>query len=137
VLSTFLSGPVAIIATTGAMLGGIFVEFMGKLAMGETYGGGPFESFVRLLTQQNVVEEMEPSMRTTVVQSADVVAQGFLWVFSTILPALGDFSFSGYVAYGYDVSGNTLGTCVFRALAFLVPVFLAGCFFLRTREVAR
>jgi len=137
VLSTFLSGPVAIIATAGAVLGGFFVDFMGKLALGETYGGGPFESFVRLLTQQNVVSEMEPSMRTTVVQSADVVAQGFLWVFSTILPALKDFSFSSYVAYGYDISGTTLGMCVFRALAFLVPVFLAGCFFLRTREVAR
>jgi hypothetical protein len=137
VFSTFLSGPVAIVATAGALLGGIFVEFMGKLAVGETYGGGPFESFVRLLTQQNVVEEMAPGMRTTVVQSADVVARGFLWVTSTVLPGLKDYSFARHVAYGYDVSGTTLGMCVFQALAFLVPVFLAGCFFLRTREVAR
>jgi hypothetical protein len=137
VLSTFLSGPVAILATSGVIVGGFFVEFMRKLALGETYGGGLFESGVRMLTQQNVVEAMEPSMRTTVVQSADVVARPFLWIFSTILPAFKEFSFSSHVAYGYDVSGNTLGMCAFRALAFLVPVFLAGCFFLRTREVAR
>jgi len=137
VLSTFLSGPIAMIATAGVMLGGFFVDFMGKLAAGETYGGGPFESFVRLLTQQNMIEDMEPGMRTTVVQSADVVAQGFLWVMSAILPAFKDFSFSRHVAYGYDVSGTTLSICVVRALAFLVPAFLAGCFFLRTREVAR
>jgi len=137
VFSTFLSGPVAILATAGAMLGGFFVDFMGKLAAGETYGGGPVESFVRLLTQQNVVSEAPPGMRTTVVQGADVVAQVFLWVASMILPALKDFSFARHVAYGYDVSGTTLGICVFQALAFLVPVFLAGCLFLKTREVAR
>jgi hypothetical protein len=30
-----------------------------------------------------------------------------------------------------------LSTCAVQALAFLVPVFLVGCFFLKTREVAR
>jgi len=137
VFSTFLSGPIAILATAGTMLGGFFTQFMGKLAAGETYGGGPAESFVRLLTQQNVVEEMEESVRTTVVQSFDVVAQAVLWVFATILPAFGQFSFSSYVANGYDVAGTTLSMRLVQALAFLVPVFLAGCFLLKTREVAR
>ncbi len=137
VLSSFLSAPIAIVATAGVLVGGFFTDFMSRLAVGDTYGGGPVESFVRLLTQQNVVEEMEQGMRTTVVQSIDLVAQGFLWVASAMLPAFQEFNFARYVAYGYDVSGTTLSIALLRMLAFLLPVFLAGCFLLKTREVAR
>ena len=47
--STFSSGPVALMTTLGALIGGFFHEFMFKLATGQTYGGGPAESFIRML----------------------------------------------------------------------------------------
>ncbi len=68
--STFLSGPVAMLATLGALLGGFFNDFMLRLGTGQTYGGGPFESIIRLLTQQNVTSEMEPGLRTDVAPDA-------------------------------------------------------------------
>ena len=74
--STFLSGPVAMLATLGALLGGFFNDFMFRLATGQTYGGGPFESLIRLLTQQNVTAEMEPGLRTTVAQTLDQAGRG-------------------------------------------------------------
>ena len=35
---------------------------MQRLALGKTYGGGPSESLIRLLNQQNVVSELNPGL---------------------------------------------------------------------------
>lgn len=135
--STFLSGPVAMLATLGALLGGFFNGFMFRLATGQTYGGGPFESVIRILTQQNVTSEMEPGLRTTVAQAADQVAKGFLWVMSNILPDFGHFSFAEFVASGFNISGDTLLTFTCRAFAFVVPVFIAAFLCLKNREIGK
>ena len=135
--STFLSGPVAIMATMGALVGGFFNEFMYRLATQQTYGGGPFESFRRLLTQQNVTSEMEPGVQTTVVKALDQPAELGLRLISTMLPDFGRFSFSEYVASGFNIPGDTMLTYTCRAFAFLLPVFVAGYLCLKNREVAR
>ncbi len=135
--STFLSGPVAVMATLGALLGGLFSQFMARLATGEVIGGGPFEAFIRLVTQQNLVSEMEPGLRTTVAQMLDVVMGYGLWAAAAVLPDFGSFSFADYVAYGFDISPVLMLQCAFRVLAFLLPVFVAAYFFLKMREVAK
>ena len=135
--STFLSGPVAMLATLGALLGGLFNDFMYRLATQQTYGGGPFESFVRILTQQNVTSEMEPGLRTTVVQALDKPAELALWVISQVLPEFGRFSFAEFVASGFNISGDTILVFTCRAFAFVLPVFVAGYLCLRNREVAK
>ena len=104
--STFLSGPVAVLATLGALAGGFFSDFMFRLATGQTYGGGPFESLIRLVTQQAITGDMEPGLATTVAQTLDQAANHLLRVMSTILPDFGRFSFADYVASGFDVSGR-------------------------------
>ena len=135
--STYLSGPVAMIATLGALVGGFFSEFMTKLARGEVEGGGPIEALIRLVQQQNVVTEMNPGVGTYAAQMADGVAQYGLRVMSAILPAFGQFNYADYVAEGFDISWNLILVRSVTALAFLIPVFVAGYFFLKTREVAR
>jgi len=135
--STYLSGPVAVIATAGALVGGLFSGFMMQLARGQVVGGGPFEALVRILLQQNLISELEPGLRTTVVQMLDGVLQVGLFVAASILPAFAQFSFADYVAYGFDISGAMIFRNVCRALAFLVPLFIAAYLFLKTREVAK
>ena len=135
--STFLSGPVAMLATLGALLGGFFSDFMYRLATGQTYGGGPFESFIRMLTQQNVTSEMEPGLRTTVAKTLDQAAEVGLRVMATILPDFGHFSFAEYVASGFNISGDTLLTFTCRAFAFVLPVFVAAYLCLKNREVGK
>ena len=135
--STFLSGPVALTATLGALIGGLFNDFMTQLAHHQVIGGGPTEAVVRILKQQNVVSELDPGLGTTVVKMMDVPLEYFLRLMSSILPSFGDFSYSGFVAYGYNVELNTLLVHLLTTLAFLVPLFIAGYFFLKTREIAR
>ena len=106
--STFLSGPVALTATLGALVGGLFNDFMTQLAHHQVIGGGPFESLDRIVKQQNVVSDLDPGLGTTMVKMMDVPAEYFLRLMSSILPSFGDFSYSGFVAYGYNVDFNML-----------------------------
>jgi len=135
--STFLSGPVAILATLGALLGGFFSDFMYRLATGQTYGGGPFESIIRILTQQNVTSEMEPGLRTTVAQTLDQAAEVGLRGMASVLPDFGHFSFAEYVASGFNISGDTLLVFTCRASAFVLPVFVAAYLCLKNREIGK
>ena len=135
--STFLSGPVAMLATMGTLMGGFFNDYMYRLATGQTYGGGPVESFIRMLTQQNQTSEMEPGLRTTVAQTLDQAAELGLLVMSMILPNFGRFSFSEYVASGFNISGDTILTFTCRALAFVLPVFIVGYLCLKNREIGK
>jgi ABC-type transport system involved in multi-copper enzyme maturation permease subunit len=135
--STFLSGPVAIVATIGVLGGGLFNDFMFRLGTHKTFGGGPFESLRRLITQDNMTIEMEPGLTTTVVKVLDQPAQFGLLLLSSIMPEFGRFNFSDYVASGFNISGDTILAYACRAFAFVLPVFVAGYLCLKNREIAR
>jgi hypothetical protein len=135
--STFLSGPVAMIATLGALVGGFFNDFMLRLANQQTYGGGPFESLYRLVTQLNTTSELPQGLTATVVKTLDQPAQFGLWLLAHILPDFGRFSFSEYVASGFNIPGDTILIYTCRAFAFLLPMFVAAYLCLRNREIAR
>jgi hypothetical protein len=136
-LSTFLSAPVAILATAGVVIGGLYSSFIAELATGKTIGGGPFESFIRILTQQNMITELEPGLQANVAQFSDKLMQGLLWVVSSVLPAFEQFDLADPVAYGFDISGMIFWKCLLRAAAFFIPAMMAGYFFLKVREVAK
>lgn len=135
--STFLSGPVAMVATIGALVGGLYNPFMLKVATGEQLGGGPIESMIRLVGQQNLTVDLAPTLGVEVAQSLDVVSRLGLRVISAVLPSFGDFSYAGFVADGFNIDANAMLVRTIEAMAFFVPVFIAGYFFLKMREVAR
>jgi len=125
------------IATLGTLMGGMFRGFMVELAAHKVYGGGPIEALIRLVTQQNVTSEMEPGLRTTAAQTVDKVLESGLSVVAAMLPEFGRFDLAKFVAGGFDIPADVILSCVFQAAGFLLPVFVAGYFFLKTREVAR
>ena len=100
-------------------------------------GGGPIEAFYRLITHQNVVSPLEPGWRTDVIQSLDKVIEGMLQAVVTILPDFAAFNLDDYVADGYNVPEVVILKSACRMMAYLLPVFLVGYFFLKTREVAK
>lgn len=134
--STFLSAPVAMVATIGVLVGGLFRDFVIKLALGQTYGGGPFESLYRLVTQENVMSELEPGLGTLLLKMADVIARGFLFAVASILPPLGHFGWSDWVARGFDIPWEHVLIRTLQTFAFVVPVIVAGYFFFKVREIA-
>lgn len=135
--STFLSGPVAILATLGTLIGGMASRFMISLATGELPGGGPVEAFYRLLTQENLVSDLPEGFRSELMRMLDTALQGYLRGMTQILPAFEKFDYATWVAYGFNISGDLLATRILTMLGFVLPVFLAGYLFLKLREVAR
>ncbi len=135
--STFLSGPVAAVATGGTVLLGYFSEFVYKLATRQTYGGGFAESLIRLPTQQNVISELEPTPAVTVAKMVDDVIRQPLWAVSKLLPPMGDFGCATYVADGFNYPWQMVLANALCVLGFLLPVFVLGYLFLKTREVAK
>ncbi len=134
--STFLSGPVALIATLAACVAAFFVDFLAEVASGRLIGGGPSESLNRMMTQQNMTSELSPGLRTTALKWIDSVLEKPLAVFAAVLPDFSRFNFADYVSCGFAINGDVLLQCVARAVGFLLPVFVVGYLFLKMREVA-
>ena len=136
--STFLSGPIAMIFTVSFIILGFFRQFFVDIALGDSFGGGPIESLVRLVTQMNVVSPFDPSPAVGAMQGADAVLMKMMEAVSYILP---DFStFLGrvnYVAEGFSIPTDAMLRDLTVCLAYVIGMTIAGYFCLRTREVAR
>ena len=135
--STFLSGAVAMMATLAALVLGFCAQFVFDVAKGAVQGGGPIESFIRILKQQNVTTQLEPGLATSVVKSVDEVFMTFMTAVTSLLPNFSKFSSVNYLAHGFDIPPDVVLVQFFTGLGYLAAVFAIGYFCLRTREVAR
>ncbi|MEO0529955.1 MAG: hypothetical protein AAF266_05175 [Planctomycetota bacterium] len=137
-MSTFLSGPIAMVTAVSFILLGFFRAFFLKIALGESYGGGPVESFVRLVTQMNVMSPFDRSPAVDAMKGIDAVLKGMMRAVSNIVP---DFSTYldrvNYVAEGFSIPADAVGRDLTVCLAYVVGLSIAGYFCLRTREVAK
>jgi len=134
--STFLSGPVAMMATLTSIVIGFFTDFVVQVAQGIIKGGGPVESLIRLVTQQNVMNEFEEGLTKDVVQSIDSVLMAMMTTAANLLPNFVKFSNVRYVADGFDIPADVVLPQIITGGAYLLAMFIVGYFFLRTREVA-
>jgi hypothetical protein len=135
--STFLSGPVAMMATLFTIAMGYFGKFVFEVAQGTVQGGGPVESFIRIVKQQNVTMQMDPGLATDVVKAIDGVFLFFMQAVASLLPNFRQLSSVDYVAHGFDIPSDVVYVQIFSGLGYMAAVFAIGYFFLRTREVAR
>ena len=135
--STFLSGPVALLATLFAIVVGIFSGYLVELAAGNMVGGGPFESFQRIITQDNMISELQPGMKTNAIKALDEAASVMMRYFSAVVPAIGENDYVDRVAFGFNVGPDLLARCLLCEAAYVLPVILLGFVCLRQREVAQ
>ncbi len=135
--STFLSGPVGMLATLSTIVVGLFRQFIVDLVSGSMEGGGPIESLIRVLTQANVSIDLDIGrFPTLVVKFLDARFLDVLNVITMSLPDYAGFSTTEFVATGFNIEPSLLAMQVLRALTYFVFVTLIGYFFLKTREVA-
>ena len=135
--STFLSGPVAALATAGTLVLGLFGDFIRSVATGDQYGGGPIESFLRMILQQNVMTDLEvATWMDQVIKVIDRGVMGVVYAMTFVLPNYLKFDNSRFVASGYDIYPDLLGQQVTSALLYFCGAAVVGYFFLKTREIA-
>lgn len=136
--STFLSAPVALLATLSVMAAGYFnvVDTMIEYGLGRNLGGGIAESAVRLFLQSNLTTPLESGWGTTFVKLFDAVTMPFLVVVASILPDLNQFNHVPFVANGYDIPNQVMALRLLAALGYFIPLAIVGYLFFRNREVA-
>lgn len=135
--STFLSGPVALMASISAIVLGFFGQFVRDVATGAAYGGGPIESFIRIIIQANLMTDLEfNSILVKIIKIADGALMHLLQAATYILPDYTQFDTTEFVATGYNIFGSLVGQQLTMAAVYFTVVTIVGYFFLKTREIA-
>jgi len=134
--STFLSGPVAMLATVMSYISGYFAQFITDVRTGELEGGGPLESLIRIVEQKNLVTELDQGASTTVVYGMDNFMLGVMWLFSYLMPDYSKLQTSSYVAEGYNIPPDLMSQHLLITLVYFVVLSVLGYLVFKSREVA-
>lgn len=141
--STFLSAPVALVASLSVLLIGQFREFIARLFASQVTGdssiapgGGPIESLYRIVTQTSITLELDPTPAVEAMKLADTVLLAPMRVAAGLFPSLSTLGTSDFVAGGFDIPGDLLAAHAAETLAYVAAFCIAGAFCLRAREVA-
>ena len=140
--STFLSGPVAMVATAVCVLLGFSAEQIYDtrhyIDAGIERGGGPIESMIRLLKQDAMTTQLDvDTVAAKVIKSADAGIVYTLDAIATALPNLPKMvSTAEYAASGFDIFGALLGRHAVATLGYCLLAFFIRYFFLKSREIA-
>jgi len=141
--STFLSGPLALFATLALVMVGQFREFIKRLFESQVTGdasiapgGGPIESFYRILSQDSITIELDPSAAVQIMKTFDTFLLAPMRLLAALFPSLSSLGTSDFVAHGFDIPFALVAEHGMEALGYLLAFFIAGAFCLKSREVA-
>lgn len=136
VCSTYLSGVVSFLIALFLFIMGFFQDFLQSLAYGQNVGGGPLESFARLVRGDVAAAQIDKTPLVTVYLYMD---EGFRWIMRRLLNVIPDvdrFDWTKYVAEGFSIRPELIVMNTLFMVAYLLPWFLVGYYLLKTREVA-
>lgn len=136
--STFLSGPVAMVATLSCLLLGFFGGLAFDVASGKVPGGGPIESIIRIPLQTGAMVDLDlgnPALEQTIQIIDDGIMYTLYSVFQAI-PSFEQFNTGEYVAYGFNIYGGLVARHLTMTLAYFLLTTTVAYFFLKTREIA-
>lgn len=141
--STFLSAPVALVASLSMLLVGQFREFIDRLFESQVTGdakiapgGGPIESLYRIVTQMSITLELDPTPAVQVMKLADTVLLAPMRVAAGLFPSLSTLGTSNFVASGFDIPFDLIASHAMETAGYVVAFCVAATFCLRAREVA-
>ena len=102
------------------------------VATGDTPGGGPIESLIRMPLQTGAMVELDLGNKVleTVIKGAD---QGIMYTLVSVfqaIPRFGQFNTADFVAYGFNISGGLVARHLTMTLAYFLLTSLIAYFFL-------
>jgi len=134
--STLLHGMLAFLVATFLFIAGIFQEYILTLALGSSIGGGPAEALNRLVKGDNLTIQLDPTPTVQVAQAFDAVYGWILRRFINVIPDVERFSWTGYVAEGFNISPEFLVINFLFLFAYLLPWGILAYYLMRSREIA-
>jgi hypothetical protein len=141
--STFLAGPVALLATLAVVIVGQFRGFIARLFESQVTGdstiapgGGPIESLVRIATQEAITLDWEPTPAVQAIKAVDTALLAPMRLVAGIVPSLSDLGSGTFVAEGFAIPFDLLGAQAAETAGFVLAFAVAGALCLKAREVA-
>jgi hypothetical protein len=141
--STFLAGPVALLATLSMVMIGQFREFIAQLFESQVTGdatlvpgGGPIESLYRIVTQTSITLPLDPTPAVQAMKTVDTLLLAPMRLAAGLFPSLSSLGTSNFVADGFDIPFDLLAANGMETLGYVLAFLVAGSFCLRAREVA-
>lgn len=134
--STVLNGFVTVLLTIAVYILGFYYNFLVQVIRGDVGGGGPIESLIRIVTQDNQTTELERNLFINIVLAIDRVALEFMNLIARLIPDLSRIDTIQLVADGFDVPWSLVGHNVLIVFGYIVPVVITGYFLLKNRELA-
>ncbi len=134
--STYLSGVIAWLVVGFIYGTGLCQDFIAKVAAGVSVGGGPLESAIRLVQNQNIVTPLPESAGKSFALTLDVGSQWVYRLLLKILPDVDRFSWSDYVASGFSVPWAVIGVNTLVLVGYLLPWAVLAYYLMKSREVA-
>lgn len=136
-LSTALNGPVTLATAVSLALLGLNGEFIRGIAFGKEFGGGPLEAFIRLITQQNVMTDLElPYPANIFVSGFDTIVIHIMMAATYLVPDFGLFDSSQFVVNGVNIYSDVMAQQLITALVYASATLAVGYFIFKSREVA-
>jgi hypothetical protein len=137
-LSTYLSGIISWIGAMFLFCLGLFKDDITQIALGTSAGGGPVESMIRLVNRHALAVQLE---KTPAVRVATWFDESYRWVLShflKLIPDVGRYDLSKYVANGFDISWGSvlLVDNLIPLVGYLLPWVVLGYYLMKYREVA-
>ncbi|QEL14435.1 ABC transporter permease [Limnoglobus roseus] len=135
-LSTYLSGVISLLASLFLYISAYFAEHLRDVATGQSVGGGPLESFKRLL---NADTPTTPIDEGATKRSIDIADRTFAWVFrryENIVPNIDAFTWTNYLKEGFNINAEYLVLNLLILIGYLLPWALLSYYLIRNREVA-
>lgn len=140
--STFLSGPVAMLATGITLIAAVLKPMLLVVIQRKLFGehqdsGGVFESFYRTVAQKAPAAELDAGTTTDIMKHVDkwvgrAMEEGFRFV-----PDFASMNDAESVARGFDISLPVLMNHALQTGAFAVPLFIAAFLIFKLVEVAK
>ena len=134
--STYLSGVIAWLVVGFLYGAGLCQDFIAKEAAGVSAGGGPLESAIRLVNNQNLVTPLQDSAGKSFALSFDAGYQWVLHMLMKILPDVDRFSWTNYVASGFAVPWAEIVINTLVLVGYLLPWAVLAYYLMKSREVA-
>ena len=134
--STVLNGFVTVIFTVGVYCMGIFHNFLVQVGAGQTLGGGPIESAVRLVLQMNQTIELDPGFFRSLSKTVDPILLYIVGAVGQVIPDLSTIETAEYVASGFNIPTWLMLRNIILVVGYVVPVLIAGYLLFRNRETA-
>ena len=136
--STYLSGVISLLATMFLFVSGMFVDYLKEIADMKVDGGGPAESFIRLVKQMPIAGKLDPSPQKTLVDFVDDLFGWWVKKILNLIPDVNRHDLHQYVANGFDIAWFEvlLIDNGVPLLGYLVPWLILAYYLMKYREIA-